>query len=152
MRFEDGSYLHIVPYGHEFEGEYLDIGLSLTEHNEEGEYLSGYSFELTGADLQYSAHHAPLLPEDLGYEEARLYHFSLIDQYLHKDELDYMLITGDEEVRSFVQKELNDWKEEVDLTLTSKDVGFSWRAPSREDVELISELLKLASPFKVPQL
>jgi len=152
MCFEDGSYLHIVPYGHEFEGEYLDLGLSITEHSEEGEYLGGYSFEMSGAELQYSAHNSPLPSDDPGYEEGKLYHFSLIDQYEHKDQLDYILIAGEEDERAYVQKALDAWKEEEDLALTSKDVGFSWRSPSTEDVLLIRGLLRMASPFKVPQL
>lgn len=150
--FNDGSYLHLVAYGHEYDGDYVDLGLSITEHNDSGEYLGGFSYEMDqGADLRYAAHHSPTNLSYERYDEDRTYHFSLIDQYEHRDELEYLAATGNEEVRSAVQEMLNKWHEEADLSLVSKDVGLSWREPSAEEMQLIGELAKIAQPFKVPQ-
>ncbi len=149
--FNDGSYLYLVAYGHEYENEYLDLGFSITEHSDEGDYLGGYSFELVGADLRYSTHHSPSLPTDDSYEVDRKYHFSLLDQYEHKDALDFLILAGDEETRQQAEDEYDAWKVEIDLALISKDVGLSWREPSPEDILTLKELANLASPFKVEQ-
>lgn len=149
--FNDGSYLYLVAYGHEYENDFLDLGLSITEHGDEGDYLGGFSFELTGADLRYAAHHAPTAPTDDSYEEDRKYHFSLLDQYEHKDELEMLAITGNDETREVAQQSLDSWKEEVDLALTSKDVGFSWREVSPDQIQLIAELMRLGIPVGAPR-
>lgn len=151
LLFSDGSYLYLVAYGHEFQGDYLDIGFSITEHSDRGHYLGGFSYELSGADLRYSAHHAPTPPSDEFYEEDRTYHFSLLDQYAHKDELEHLKITGDEAVRLQAEHAYAEWQEEVDLALASKDLGLSWRQPSLEEVLQLKSLLSLASPFKIEQ-
>jgi len=151
VSYNDGSYLYFVAYGHEDEEDYLDMGLSVTEHSESGDYLGGFSFELTGADLRYAAHHAPTPEDEDSYEEDRAYHFSLLDQYEHKDELEILAITGDEEVRAAAQKGLDEWKEEVDLALISKDVGLSWSEVSPEQIQLLNSLLQFAQPLRVPK-
>jgi len=151
LSFSDGSYLYLVAYGHEFEGEYLDLGLSITEHSDEGHYLGGFSYEMNGADLRYAAHHTPTPSTDDAYEEDRGYHFSLLDQYEHKDQLEFLLMTGDVDVRERAKHDVDAWQEEVELALASKDIGFSWREPSPEEIQLIRELVRLASPFKVSQ-
>lgn len=150
--FKDGSYLHLVAYGHEYDGDYVDLGLSITEHNNSGEYLGGFSYEMDqSADLRYATHHSPTNTRHDEYDDDRAYHFSLIDQYEHKDELEYLAATGNEEIRSSVRELLNEWHEEANLAIVSKDVGLSWREPTAEDMQQICELTKIAQPFKVQQ-
>lgn len=151
--FSDGSYLHIVAHGHELDGKYLDMGLSVVEHNQEGKYLNGYIYELNGSELRYSVHRE--LPEGVieDLDEGDLsYHFSLIDQYEHQDELYAAMFTDDNEVREYAQEQMTAWEEESALALAEKEVGVAWRQPSFEDIDKLSSLIKFASPFKVPEL
>lgn len=149
--FQDGSYLYLVAYGHEYEDDYLDLGLSITEHTHEGEYIGGYCYELSGVDLRYSAHYAPIASSDDQYEEEKTYHFSLLDQYLHMDELEFLKITADEATRQQVESQYEAWKEAADLELASKDLGLTWRVPSAVEITLLKEITELARPFKVEQ-
>lgn len=149
--YVDGSYLYFVAYGHEFEGDYLDLGLSITEHTEEGDYLGGFSFELTGADLRYAAHHSPDTDGGEGFDVDRKYHFSLLDQYEHKDELEMLAFSDDEQTRSSAQQSLDEWTEEVELALTSKDIGLSWSELSPMQMNLLSRLLEFVVPLRVPK-
>lgn len=148
VRFADGSYIHIVAYSHSDDEGILDLGLTLVEHSDEGVYLGGYLYEMSGADITCSPLHSSNDEED---EQERKYHFSLLSMYKERNELYGLLLSEDDDQRESAE---NDWRqvnEAAQLSLIEKELGFSTTTPTLEDIQKIKALVAMASPFTMPE-
>ncbi len=157
LPFADSSYLHVVAYGHSDDDGYLDLGLSVVEHDPEGNSLGGYLYEMSGEAVRFSKHTGRLGREDedegdSGDDDATKDHFSLIGYYERAEEAYSLLFSEDESIRELAAGALRQLEEEAALGLTERELGFGWSAPTLEDARKLKDLADLVSPFTVPQL
>lgn len=146
VKADDGTYLHIVVYGHTDEMGILDFGISIDEHLGDGELRGGYMYACgsEGVSRQWVA------AEENEEGELNKTHFSLIEQYHFYDELTEAQHSGDidaclsamEEILQLEQKTTRDvWEKEVESAVTQPDI---------KEVLDLTLLLKYAEPFASP--
>lgn len=152
ISYNDGSYLHVIAFKHETAaGELLDIGLAIGEHTAEGAYQGGYMYELTsGSELQYTANLDVASDEEEDDPEFP-WHYSLIDQYLYKDELFNLQFSDDEALRERIATDLEEWQQEGELAVAERELGMSWHQPKPKDLEDLKFLMKFAQPYDIPR-
>ena len=154
LPFADTSYLHVVAYGHSDKDGYLDLGLSVVEHDPEGNSLGGYLYEMSGNSVRFSRHTGRLGNEE-GSDEGDTdddapEHFSLLGYYEHAEEAYKHLFSDDEKLRELAAEALRQLEEEASLGLTERELGFGWSMPTLEDTQKLKDLADLVSPFNVP--
>ena len=83
----DGSYLHILGFGHRDDEGLLDAGVSVIEHTDDGIYNGGYVYTCGPDGVRRTT--APPDREDSGMDEDdRRMHFSVIDLYRQRSQLE----------------------------------------------------------------
>ena len=152
LPFDDGSYLHVVVYHHSDEGGYIDLGLSIVEHDGDGKSLGGYLYEMGDGAIRFARHTERFNDEmDDGQKDAmRQEHFSILSYYERVAEMYANLFSDDEELRKIAQDSLRQLEEEASLSLTERELGFGWGAPRLMDVVKLQRIADSLSPFSVP--
>ena len=150
VSFADGSYLHIVAYGHRDDIGYLDLGLSIAEHSDEGYNLGGYLYEMTGDSVLFTRHRDIEDTTEDREDEVR-FHFSVIDLYEGTDEMYALQFSDDEDQRAAAQEATRQHEEAAELTLVEQELGFGWATPTGEDIDKLEALMTFVVPFTVPQ-
>ena len=146
VAFADGSYIHIVAYGHSDEEGIIDLGLTLVEHSDEGVYLGGYLYDLSDSDVMCSR----LYTSTEDDEEDTHYHFSLIAIHEGRSEIDSLRFSDNEDVRALAEENWRQVEEASQIGQMEKELGFSSTTPTLEDIEKIEALLSFAVPFVAP--
>ncbi len=155
LTFADGSYLHLVAYRQSDGGGFLDLGLSVVEHSQEGVNLGGYLYELGDEGVRFAQHKGLIRSSatdgDDGdtADEEDYEHFSLIGYYEYADEAYLYLFDEDEEQRKLAEDSLRQLEEAASLGETERELGFGWGSPTLDDIEKLKGLASLVSPFKV---
>lgn len=156
LPFSDGSYLYVVVYGHSDDVGYLDLGLSIVEHSQEGANLGGYLYEMSGERVRFAQHKGLLRnavsggddstegPDTVDYE-----HFSLVGYYEYANEAYSLQFSEDDGVRELAEEAIRQLELEASLGQTERELGFGWGSPTLEDIEKLQGLTSLVSPFKV---
>lgn len=158
LAYTDGSYLHVVAYAHSDKGGYIDLGLSIIEHDADGYGCGGYLYEMSDAGVRYSAHTTGYIDQsdddtsdsEDEDEDTAPRHFSLLSYYERAEEAYKNLFSEDEAVRQAAAETLREIEEEASLALTERELGFGWGVPTLEEALKIKSLADLVSPFTVP--
>jgi hypothetical protein len=142
----DGSYLHIVVYGHQDSEGVIDAGVSVVEHTDEGVYRGGYVYAYGGGELIRDTCHPETVedPEDTT-------HFSLIGSYAAHDELQaVILLSEDEEDRNLAIEIDTRLREGYVLSAVERDLGYDQQPPEKDELVKLQSLLRYAQPFTPP--
>lgn len=159
LAFADSSYLHVVAYGHSDKDGYIDLGLSIVEHDSDGHSLGGYLYEMSGEGVRYSRHTGRLAdqqdessdePVQDTDDDTTPEHFSLLAYYERAEEAYKYLFSEDEALRKIAADALRQLEEEASLGLTERELGFGWGVPTLDDAKKLKDLADLVSPFTVP--
>jgi hypothetical protein len=141
----DGSYVHIALFSIKDSEGLLSVGVSLVEHSDEGKYLGGYLFELTGEEVTCSRHGSS--DEIGGDEDDETLHFSVLDMFKNKEELYQAMLHEDEDLRQDAEANWGKLNDAAKLAAYEKELGFGIAYPSIEDINKLQQLMDMAGPF-----
>lgn len=145
--YSDGSYIHLVAYRHSDSEGLLDLGVSVAEHDEEGNYRRGYLFEMDNDGVTCGQHHAS---GDEGEDEAK-FHFSVLAMYDNKAEIETLLLSENPEEKAVAEDGWRAIHEAAKIGQYEKELGFSIVRPTLEDIAALQALMQNAIPFVVPE-
>lgn len=146
----DGSYLHIVGFGHLDEEGLLDAGVSVIEHTDDGVYNGGYVYSLKPDGVSRTT--APPDSENSNMDaEDRRRHFSVADLYQGRDELDQMEQSDIvEEVIEAVETRAALAGDAL-MARLAVEMGADGLAPREGELARLTDLIKDAYPFPLNQ-
>ena len=142
----DGSYLHIVGFGHQDDEGLLDAGVSVIEHTDDGVYNGGYVYTLTPDGIRRSRAAKDSDDCDMSDEDRRM-HFSVADLYRGRDELEELEQSEDiDQVMAAIalRAELDD---SVMMNQLAADMGADDQPPYEGELEQLANLIKDAYYF-----
>ena len=147
IKYNDQSYLHFVAYAHQDEIGYLDLNLSIMEHDSEGGFLGGYLYETGQDEIIFSHQPRPDFTEEELLDDEEKYHFSLIDMYQSYEETYEQALLGDGYDAQEARDLLNTMQQEAEVGLMERDLALSYSNPSPEDIYKLQVLCGYLEPF-----
>jgi hypothetical protein len=150
--FDDGSYLHVLIFGHKQGTAILDLGISVIEHDPEGNYGSGYMYDTEQYDVLRSVVHADdNETEDDDESCDPKSHFSILDIYSLKGQLADLELSEDEELREAGKETRTMLEERVQFDAWEEEMGFDHQPVSKQELEQLAELLGAAVSFPLSE-
>ncbi|MFY9227810.1 MAG: hypothetical protein WAO28_00575 [Candidatus Microsaccharimonas sp.] len=148
---DDGSYLHVLVFGHKQESALLDLGVSLIEHGPKGEYISGYQYIAEGIEVRRSSTRATLPDSEDDSADDRTLHFSVIDLYAAREELHDIQQSEDEEVRLEAADIWSGLVQEAEFDEWEEEMGFDNQPIDKGELEKVAAVIVSAELFPLPR-
>ena len=146
LNMQDGSYLHIVGFGHQDDEGLLDAGVSVIEHTDDGLYRGGYVYTFNVDGVRRTTAY----PDDDNSEmtdEDRRTHFSVADLYQGRNELDDMRLSDDtDEVLAALAMDAQ-LEEDALMGRLAAEMGADDQLPHQGELEQLADLIKDAYHF-----
>jgi hypothetical protein len=140
--YVDGSYIHIVVYGHNVE-DLIDLGLHISEHSDDGNMLSGFNYQLISDELTRRT------VEIDAETDGTLDHFSIFEIHSLLEELSQLEVFGDDSKKEEVKAIKEGSAEDRLLGMYDREFYGVVDTLRLSELENIEELIRYASPFKV---
>ena len=145
----DGSYLHILAYGHQDDEGLIDAGVSVIEHLPDGTQSGGYIYTYDEKGVRRSTV-PPYEPEEPDQYDTTS-HFSVIQMYAPRDELDELAQSDDEETVLDAMRVRAEHEEDVQVSKMMAEAGFDDRYPHDGELEQLADLVQGAYHFPLSQ-
>lgn len=148
---EDGSYLHVLVFGHKQASALLDLGVSVIEHEPTGRYISGYQYVAEGTEVRRSSTRSASSESDDDETDTEVLHFSVIDLYAAREELHDIEQSGDEEARREATETWSGVLEESQFDEWEEEMGFDNQPIDKDELEKVAKVIVSAELFPLPR-
>lgn len=139
---DDGSYLHVLLFGHKQETALLDLGISLIEHGPRAEYGGGYQYIAEGLEVRRSSTRVDRSgEEDETDEDSAMAHFSVLDLYAAREELDELSQADDEEQKLVALETWSGLKEDAEFDEWEEEMGIDNQPIDKDELEKVAAIL-----------
>ncbi|MFZ2126625.1 MAG: hypothetical protein WAV04_03905 [Candidatus Microsaccharimonas sp.] len=145
----DGSYLHILIFGHKQGTAILDLGISIIEHGPKGEYIGGYQYVAEGIEVRRSSTRLADSEEEQD-EDSTMSHFSVLDLYASRDELFELMMAEDEETKRIGLETKTAIEQDAELDAWEEEMGFDNQPIAKDELEKVEAILRSAELFPLP--
>jgi hypothetical protein len=140
--YVDGSYIHIVVYGHNVE-DLIDLGLHISEHSDDGNMLFGFNYQLISNELIRRT-------VEIDVEnDGTLDHFSIFEIHSLLEELSQIEAFGDDSKKEEVRAIKEGSAEDKLLSMYDMEFDGVDGTLRLSELENLEEIILYASPFKV---
>ena len=147
---DDGSYLHVLVFGHKQESALLDLGVSIIEHGPTGEYIGRYQYIAGGLEVRRSSTRAVTSESDDEIIEDEVVHFSVIDLYAAREELQDIQQSDDEDAKREASDVWSGLVEEAEFDEWEEKMGFDNQPVDKDELEKVATVIASAVLFPLP--
>lgn len=137
LKMSDGSYLHVVVFGHNSEDALIDTNISVIEHLPDGTHQSGHLYSFTGGEVKRS---------DLGIQQTddpfeQRKHFSLLELHESKDYLRELEESDDPEMVKIALETRQDFEQDLENLDLAQAMGYNVQPVDGEEMRNLALLL-----------
>ena len=137
----DSSYLHVLVFGHNNAGGFIDVNIAIEEHDDTKRPSGGYMYSYDATGLIRTK-----VDKEDDIEDDEDVHFSIIAMYEGSRQLTELELNGSDDERLEAIELREELEQGATLGIWEHEMGYDGRLPSLEEVTHLAEILDYALP------